>query len=92
MEIKVSVAEIKARFAEYVARAAYSNERYIITKRNKPIAALVNIEDLLKVKSYNEQEGLYSAIGKWKNFEDVEPYIEEIYKSRQNEPGRKISF
>jgi len=92
MDTTVSVAEIKARFSEYIAKAAYSKERYIITKRNKPIAALINIEDLLKVKSYNEQEGLYAAIGKWKNFEEIEHYLEEIYKGRQNEPGRKISF
>ncbi len=92
MDITVSIAEMKARFSEYIAKTAYSKERYIITKRNKPIAALVNIEDLLMVKSAHEQEGLFAAIGKWENFEEIEPHLEEIYQGRQNEPGREISF
>lgn len=92
MDNTVSIAEIKARFSEFIAKTAYSKERYIITKRNKPIAALVNIEDLLKIKSDHELEGLSAVIGKWINFEEIEPYVEEIYQGRQNEPGREISF
>ena len=92
MDFTISIAEIKSKFSEYISKAAYSNERYIITKRDKPIAALVNIDDLTKLKAYDEKEGLYTALSKWENFEEIESFVQESYESRQNEQGRKVSF
>ena len=38
--------EARARFAEIVNRAAYANERTIITKHGKRVAAVVSMADL----------------------------------------------
>lgn len=42
----VSVAETKAHLSEYIARSAYGGERVIITRRDRPVAALVSLDDL----------------------------------------------
>lgn len=44
--IEVTISEIKADFSGYVNRAAYGNERVIITSRGRPKAVLMNIEEL----------------------------------------------
>lgn len=42
----VSVANAKSRLSELLAKSAYGHERFVITRRNKPIAALVSLDDL----------------------------------------------
>lgn len=89
---RVSIAEAKSNFSEYVSRAAFSNEKIIITKRGKPITALVSIHDIKELDNKKEIEGLKKAIGKWENFDEIEPEIKKIYKSRSEEKSRDVSF
>jgi prevent-host-death family protein len=42
----VSVSEARETFAELVNRAAYGHERVLVSRRGKPIAAIVPIEDV----------------------------------------------
>jgi prevent-host-death family protein len=88
----VSVAEAKSNFSEYIARAAFANEKIIITKRGRPIAAIVSIDDVKKMKQDRENNGLENAAGKWKDFEDISEDIEEVYKKRKMQKGRDVSF
>ena len=41
-----SVADAKKNLSELMSRAAYNNERFLIQRRAKPMAALVSVEDL----------------------------------------------
>ena len=41
-----NVADAKKTLSELMSRAAYNNERFLIQRRGKPMAALVSIEDL----------------------------------------------
>jgi len=41
-----TMGEARVRFAELVNRAAYGKDRVILTRRGRPIAAVVPIEDL----------------------------------------------
>ena len=52
----LSVAEAKSHFSEYISRVAYAGQRYVITKRGKPLAAIVSIEDLGRYKSGGESK------------------------------------
>ena len=45
-----SVADAKKNLSELMSRAAYSNERFLIQRRGKPMAALVTIEDLTRLE------------------------------------------
>ena len=92
MTQNVSVAKVKNNLSEYLAKVAYADENFIITKRNKPIAALVNLEDFKTIQSNKDQEGLATVIGKWENFDEIYDDIMRIYKSRQTVEGRDVSF
>lgn len=88
----VSIAEAKSHFSEYISKVAYAGEKYLITKRGKPLVALVPIQDFKNIKSGKEEKGLSEIIGKWKNFEEIEDNINKIYSSRKEDKGRDVSF
>lgn len=44
---EVSLAKVKSSLSEFASRAAYPGEHIIITKRGRPFAAIISIEDLL---------------------------------------------
>jgi len=88
----ISVAEAKSHFSEYVSKVAYTSEKFVITKRGKPLVALVSIEDLENIEVNNEANGLSDIIGKWKNFEEIEENINNVYSSRKEDRGRDVSF
>ena len=93
METYVAVAEMKNHLSEYISRSAYNHDRFIITKRDKPVAALVNLEDLQALEQLEERKGLASVIGQWQDFEEVEAGMGDIRKLRENhgEP-REVSL
>ena len=49
--IEVSLTQVKAALSEYVNRAAYGNERVIITSRGRPKAVLLSIEELERLEA-----------------------------------------
>ena len=46
MSPKLTASAIRQNFADILNRAAYGGERIIVHRRNKPVAAVVPIEDL----------------------------------------------
>ena len=44
--LKMTTVEARENFAELINQAAYGNERVILTRRGKPLAAIVSMEDL----------------------------------------------
>ncbi|WLE99262.1 MAG: type II toxin-antitoxin system Phd/YefM family antitoxin [Candidatus Electrothrix communis] len=85
----ISVAVAKSRFSEFIAKSSYTRERFIITKRNKPVAALVSLEDLQIIEQHEERQGLASIIGKWKGFEGVGEQIGDLSNLRKDAGTRK---
>ena len=73
-----SVADAKKNLSELMSRAAYNNERFLIQRRVKPMAALVSIEDLARLeKEPVAPKGLLAALAE---FEELESMVEEIYR------------
>ncbi len=70
-EKRISVAEMKSHLSEYIAKSMYNHDIFIITKRNKPVAALVNLNDLDLIELGKERKGLASIINKWEKFEEA---------------------
>lgn len=50
----VSTVEARENFAELINQSAYGGQRIILTRRGKPLAALIPISDL---KNLNEKVG-----------------------------------
>ena len=56
--IRVQVAEAKRHFSEYLAKSAIGDSRVIITRRGRPAAALVSIDDLQELEQLEKRRGL----------------------------------
>ena len=59
--VHVSVSQARDGFAELVNRAAYKEERVIITRRGRAIAALVPIEDVAYLERLEDEYDLKVA-------------------------------
>ena len=93
MEKTVSIAEIKSRLSDYIARSVHGHERIIITRRNRPVAALVSIDDLRRLEQSEERQGLATVVGKWLDFDEVAESLQDISELRQQEgKGRDVSL
>ena len=58
---ELSTVEARERFAELLNRAAYGKERLILTRRGKPVVAVVPIEDLQLLQDLEDQLDLEEA-------------------------------
>lgn len=89
--IEVSVAEMKTRLSDFIAKVAHGRKSFVITRRGRPVAALVNIEDFQSIEQIKEKRGLSAAIGKWSGFEEMETDIAGARISKRN-GGRHVSL
>ena len=91
--IEVPIAEVKSRFSEYASRSAHSHEHFIITRRGKPLAALVGLDDLALIDSVETRRGLAQAIASWEGAAEVREGVEEAYSTRRQQgEGRHVSL
>ncbi len=90
---KVSVAHAKSHLSELIAKSSYGHERFVITRRNKPVAALVSLDDLRVIEQHEERQGLISIAGKWHDFEEVAENLEDLQQLRKDGGrGRDVSL
>lgn len=90
-KISVSVADAKKRFSDYINRSALGGCRVIITKRNRPVAALVSLKDLQDLEQVEKRRGLSALIGTWEGFDEVADAIEMAVSVRHTEgTGRDV--
>lgn len=91
---KVTVAEFKRRFSEFVADVRYRRERIIVTRRSTPVAALVGLDDLDLLSrngpSGASRKGLLAAIGAWGDDEELDRLITETYAARETSVDRPV--
>jgi prevent-host-death family protein len=59
----VSVSEARESFADIVNRVAYRNERVLITRRGKRIAALIPMEQVAFLERMEDEYDLREALG-----------------------------
>lgn len=90
---RISVAEAKSHFSELIAKSAHGHERFIITRRNRPVAALVSIEDLKIIEQHQERQGLAAVAGSWPDFTEIVDALGDIAElRRQGGAGRDVSL
>lgn len=84
---KVTVAEFKRHFSEFVADVRYRGERIVVARRDTPVAALVSLEDLERLSTVAPPEtprpGLLGAVGAWADYEEMDQLIKDIYAARE---------
>ncbi len=89
----ISVADAKNHLSEFIARSCHGHERFIITRRDKPVAALVSIDDMRIIEQHEERQGLAAVAGSWPEFAELADAMGEIVDlRRQGGPGRDVSL
>lgn len=56
MEKTVSVAEAKNQFSDLLNRVIYRHERIVVSKRGKPVGAIVSTGDLKRLEEMEDRE------------------------------------
>ena len=96
MNEKVNVAEAKRRFSELLARTAFKGEHFIITRRGKPMAALVDLEQLARVEGRatpsNVATGLLGAAGALADYKTFEDIMKDVVRSRESARPRSVDL
>jgi prevent-host-death family protein len=89
----ISVAETKSHLSEIISKSIHGHERFIITRRNKPVAALINLDDLKIIEQYQERQGLAAVASTWPDFEEVAtPLLDLTELRKQGGEGRNVSL
>lgn len=57
-----SVSKLKSALSEFLNRAAYGHERIIVASRGKPKAAVISIEDLLRLEELEDAQAAREAL------------------------------
>jgi len=69
---RVSVTEAKKSFSEFLNRAAYGQERIVVTSHRKPKAAVISIEDLRRLEELEETLAAAEALESHKGGETLD--------------------
>jgi prevent-host-death family protein len=80
---KVSVAEVKAHFSDWM-KEAEAGEPVVITRHGKPVVALVpanDVEQLRRLRSAGPQQGLASLAGGWEGSDELADRLAEIRRT-----------
>lgn len=90
---RISVAETKSHLSEIIAKSVHNHERFIITRRDKPVAAIISLDDLKIIEQYQERQGLAAVASTWPDFEEVASPLCDLTELReQGGEGRDVSF
>ena len=92
MDQQISVATMKSRFSEMVAQVAYSGKQFVITRRNKPVAALVSLEALRAAKRADAAGGLAAVADQLQPSAEWGKNIDAAYKRRHRDKLRRVSL
>lgn len=79
---RVSVTEAKRSFSQFLNRAAFGQERIVITSHRKPKAAVISIEDLRRLEELEDALAAAEALeaheaGETLDWEDVRAKLAE---------------
>jgi prevent-host-death family protein len=79
----VTAAEAKAKFADSL-RIVEKGDVVVITRYGKPVAALVNadeLEQLERLRSKSPAEGLAKLVGRWSDSEELATELDRIERT-----------
>lgn len=89
----IGVAEVKRRFSDVIIEVAREGKQFIIEKKGKPMAALINIKDLEVIERrgpHAKKKGLLAAIGAWEEYSSLEGVVRQIYEKRNAAKDRRL--
>jgi len=96
----ISTVEVKAHLSQWLNRVAFNNERLVVLRRGKPVAALVSVDDLRRLEALDakgqdeKMDGhpIMGVFGAWADRDDLDDLVAEIYADRERAVGREVSL
>lgn len=88
--IQIPAAEAKKHLSDYLSRSAHRECRVVVTRRGRPLAAIVSMDDLQELEQHDQRVGLASVVGKWKGFDEIADDIQSARESGGE--GRDVSL
>lgn len=58
---KITTADARKKFSNIINRVAFGNESFVLTRRGKPIAALVSVKELKVLQKLEDQIDIEDA-------------------------------
>jgi len=95
MSKSIGVAEVKRHFSDVMIEVSREGKQFIIEKKGKPMAALVNIKDLEAIErkeASSKKKGLLAAIGAWEEFDNLDGVVRHIYARRKTAKERRLKM
>ena len=101
MSVSTDTSYIKAHLSESLGRVAYGRERLLVLRRGKPVAALINVEDLRRLEALDQahtvteqpaQHPIMQVFGRWAGRDDWDDLLKEIYADRLTSAGREANL
>lgn len=90
----VSVADAKRRFSELIERVG-RGERFLVTRRGKPVLALVSPDDAPVEDEQPKKRGFMALWGILEGVEGADEWYEEMQRvvaDRKNYPPREMPY
>lgn len=90
---KISAAEAKSRFSEILSRVHYAHDFFVIERKGKPVAALVDVaalKNLQAQKIVQPKRGLLAMVGAWKEYKNLDEVTSKIYRQRSSSKDREV--
>lgn len=89
---QVSVAVMKSRLSELMAQVAFTGKQIVITRRQRPMAALVSMETLQVAQRAVAAQGVLAAAKKLRHGAALARHTETGYRARRRGRARRVSL
>ena len=95
-EKHISVADVKARFADVLDGVLHRGERYVVERHGREVAAIVALADLEKLDRApsGKASGAMALVGLWQDVPDdeIDAFLADLRASRDRDTGRPVEF
>ena len=86
-----SITTAKAKLSSIMSEVEHQQKKVFITKKGKNIAVIVPFEEFIRQqKDAQSENGLISAQGALADLEDLDRFVEDIYKAREETFERTV--
>ena len=87
-----NLTEAKAKLSSIISRVAFAKAKIAIKRKGQNVAVLLPYEDYIaQLSQKGQSEGLLLAKNALADFENMDKFIEDIYKAREESKERSIS-
>ncbi|MBN1850506.1 MAG: type II toxin-antitoxin system Phd/YefM family antitoxin [Deltaproteobacteria bacterium] len=86
-----NLTEAKAKLSSIISRVIFAHERITIKRKGRNVAVVVPYEDYIqKWTESDKNEGLIAAKGALADMEELNNFIDDIYRARRESTERSV--